>query len=58
MNFRLETRPEQDSDLDTWTPALTREKEFLIAAHNTAKIQKNRDHVSQKSPQADTYFYK
>lgn len=40
MNFRLETRPEQDSDLDTWTPALTREKEFLIAAHNTAKNPK------------------
>lgn len=49
-------RPAQGSDLDTWTHAFTREKEFLVQLVIMEKIQKNRGHVSQKLPQADIYF--
>lgn len=49
-------RPGQDSDLDTWTHAFTIEKAFLMKLVIGAKIRKNRNHVSQKPPQADIYF--
>lgn len=51
-------RPGQDSNLDTWTHAFTREKEFLMKLVIRAKIQKNRNHVSQKPPEAGIYFLK
>ena len=54
--LRSVKRPGQDSDLDTWTHAFTIEKAFLMKLVIRAKIRKNRNHVSQKPPQADIYF--